>query len=344
MLKNIFTYLPLTLLLCSCSKPQPTTYNYRLFTFGTEVTTSIYTDDKDLADAGFEAIKTRFNTLNKQLHPWTPGELHSLNVACSKLKTIKISPFLQMMIKEGQHFHTMSEGLFDPAVGSLVKLWKFDNAANIHTSIPESSEIEKIQINRPSITQVKIKNDTATCINDLVRLDFGGFAKGYATEEAIGILEKMGMHDAIVNAGGDLTAIGSKGDTPWNIGIRNPFADGAIASIKTSVKTNIFTSGNYERFFEKDGKTFHHIIDPKTGYPSTETASVTVIHESGMLADAAATAIMIAGSNRWKEIAQKMGINKVMLVTSDKKIFITTQMDSLVTILDDELSKVIEDL
>ncbi len=342
MLKSIATSVLLVLLLISCSKPEPQLFNYRLFTFGTEVTISIYGDNQKLADKGFTAIKNLFGKLNQQLHPWTPGELYSFNLACSKSKPHKISPLLKTLILEGQRFYGLSDGLFDPAIGSLVKLWKFDSAANIHTSIPKNSEIDKIQINRPSISQVQVSDDFAQCSNNLVRLDFGGFAKGYATEEAIKLLQNLGIDNAIVNAGGDLTSLGSKGDKPWKIGIRNPFTPGAIASVQTSSKTNVFTSGNYERFFEKDGQIYHHIIDPQTGYPTTEIASVTVIHDSAMLADAAATAIMVSGIDHWQEISKKMGITKLMLVSSDKKIFITPQMDALVTILDGNLTKVIE--
>ena len=345
MLKLLPRYLLILLLLplASCSQPEPQLFNYRFFTFGTDITVSIYGSDKKQADTGFANTKDLLQKLNKQLHPWTPGELHSFNIACSKSQQHTISALLKTMILEGQRFYSLSDGLFDPAVGSLVKLWKFDNAANIHTSIPQSFEIENIQNTRPSISQVQISDNTALCSNNLVRLDFGGFAKGYATEEAIKILLALGIDNAIINAGGDLTAIGSKGDNPWVIGIRNPFNAGAIASIQTYTKTNIFTSGNYERFFEKEGKVYHHIIDPQTGYPTTEIASVTVIHDNAMQADAAATAIMVSGIGRWKDISSKMGITKLMIVSSDKKILITPQMNALVTILDNNLTKVIED-
>ncbi|THB72244.1 MAG: FAD:protein FMN transferase [Gammaproteobacteria bacterium] len=344
MLKHIFTSLLFILFLTSCSKPEPQLFNDSFFTFGTNITISIYTDDEKLAQTGFKTIRDEFRTLNNQLHPWNPSELHSLNAAISKSQPHQLSPLLHLMITEGQRFHKLSSGLFDPAVGSLVKLWKFDQAANIHTSIPKDSDIKQILSKRPSISEITIDQNMAVSSNDLVRLDFGGFAKGYATDKAIEMLQNLGINNAIVNAGGDLSAIGSKNNFPWKIGIRNPFYNGAIAAISTNERTNIFTSGNYERYFEKDGTRFHHIIDPNTGYPSVEIASATVIHDSGILADAAATALMVAGLNNWKQTAKSMDITKIMLISSDKRIYITPQMDKLVTILDTGLTKVVEDI
>ncbi len=345
MLKSIAKILVLIVFLSSCSKQEPQVYNDRFFTFGTDVTISIYSADKDLVASGFKAIREKFKSLNQKLHPWNPGELQALNLAISKSEPHAVSPLLQTLILAGQEFNKSSAGLFDPAIGSLVKLWKFDNAANIHTEIPQEASLNIVLDQRPSISEISInERGEAICSNNLVRLDFGGFAKGFATEEAVKILSDLGINNAIVNAGGDLTTIGSKGGDPWSIGIRSPFADHAAAFVKTSSGTNVFTSGNYERFFEIDGKVYHHIIDPKTGFPSVEIASVTVIHESGMLADAAATALMVAGPKRWKDVARGMGVEKVMLITSDKKIIITPIMNSLVNILDSNLTQIIEEI
>ncbi len=331
------------LLTASCSQPKSQVFSDHFFTFGTDISVSIFTHDKDLAAKGFTAIRSKFKELNSKLHPWNPGELNSLNRAIAASKKIQISPFLINLIQAGQRFNTQSAGLFDPAIGSLVKLWKFDQAANIHTSIPSASEIANITSQRPSIADVVIDpNGYIHCENDLVRLDFGGFAKGYAADSAIKILEDLGISNAIVNAGGDLKSIGNKDGTAWMIGIRDPFSNSAIASVAINSKLSVFTSGNYERFFKKDGKTFHHIINPETGFPTTLMASVTVIHDSGILADAAATALFVAGPDRWQQIAKSLGVNKVMLITSKKEIILTPEMDKQLTILDTTFKKTVK--
>ncbi len=341
----IFLVIISFLLVASCSQPKPQVFSDHFFTFGTDISVSIFTHDKEMAIKGFSAIRSEFNQLNRKLHPWNPGELNSLNRAIAESENIEISPLLIELIHAGQKFNTQSAGLFDPAIGSLVKLWKFDQSANIHTSIPSDSEITNITSQRPSIANVVIDpNGYAHCENNLVRLDFGGFAKGYATDKAIKILKDIGIDNAIVNAGGDLKSIGNKNGAPWMVGIRNPFSAGAVASVAINSELSVFTSGNYERFFKKDGTTFHHIIDPETGFPTTLMASVTVIHDSGILADAAATAIFVAGPNRWQQIAKSLGVNKVMLITSEKEIILTPEMDKQITILDSTLKKTIKEI
>lgn len=342
---STFLMIIASLLLTSCSQPGPQVFSDQFFTFGTNISVSIFTHDKEMALKGFTAIRSKFNELNRKLHPWNPGELNSLNRAIAESKSIEISPLLTDLIQAGQRFNTQSNGLFDPAIGSLVKLWKFDQSANIHTSIPSDSEITNITSQRPSIVDVVIDpNGYAHCKNDLVRLDFGGFAKGYAADKAIKILKDIGIDNAIVNAGGDLKSIGNKDGTPWMVGIRNPFSAGAVASVAISNELSVFTSGNYERFFDKDGTKFHHIIDPETGFPTTLMASVTVIHDSGILADAAATALFVAGPNRWQQVAKSLGVNKVMLITSEKEIILTPEMDERITILDSAFKKTVKEI
>jgi thiamine biosynthesis lipoprotein len=136
----------------------------------------------------------------------------------------------------------------------------------------------------------------------------------------------MGVDDAIVNAGGDLRAIGTHGDRPWRIGIRHPRADGVIASVELGRDESVFTSGDYERYFLFRGKRYHHILDPRTGYPARGTASVTVISRDPGAADAAATALVVAGPDEWQAIAWSMGIRNVMLIDHQGRAHVTPSM------------------
>ena len=151
----------------------------------------------------------------------------------------------------------------------------------------------------------------------------------------IDLLRARGIHNAIVNAGGDLRAIGTHGARPWHIGIRHPRKDGILASIDSAGDTSIFTSGDYERLFEVNGKRFHHILDPRTGYPATGTVAVTVVHENGAIADAAATALFVAGPADWADIARQMGIDRVMLVDSEGTIHMTPAMRTITKLAPD---------
>ena len=157
-------------------------------------------------------------------------------------------------------------------------------------------------------------------------LDFGGFAKGYSVGNAVELIETKGIKNFIVNAGGDLCTRGSRGKRPWQIGIRDPDGSGIFAKI--SVKTNgcIFTSGGYERYFWHNGRRYHHILDPRTGYPASGSASATVITEDPTLADAASTAIFVAGPAYLEEISKSMGIRYFLLIDEEGNVFISDQL------------------
>ena len=154
----------------------------------------------------------------------------------------------------------------------------------------------------------------------------GAFAKGYAIDLAIAYLRSWGIENTGINAGGDLRVIGQHGDRPWRIGIRHPREDGVISWLDAEANESIFTSGDYERFYIHAGKRYHHILDPRTGYPAKGTASVTVIHDNAGIADAAATALFIAGPDRWWDIARSMGIHYVMLIDTRGNIHMNPAM------------------
>jgi thiamine biosynthesis lipoprotein len=162
--------------------------------------------------------------------------------------------------------------------------------------------------------------------NDAVRLDLGGFAKGYGVDVAIEHLREMGITNAVVNAGGDLRAIGRHGNRPWRVGIRNPRGPGILASVDVQGDESVFTSGDYERYFEYEGIRYYHILDPRTGYPARGARSVTVFDDNAAEADAAATAIFVAGPEEWYEVAKSMGIKAVMLVDTRGTIYMTPNL------------------
>ena len=174
------------------------------------------------------------------------------------------------------------------------------------------------------MTDLELQDGRARTDNPRLQLDLGAFAKGVAVDRAIAALRAAGIDNAIVNAGGDLRAIGAR-ERPWRIGIRHPRAPGVLASIETRGDESIFTSGDYERYFEAEGTRYHHIIDPRSGYPARGTASLTVIHTEAATADAAATALFVAG-DAWPRTAADMGINRVMRVRADGTVEMTPAM------------------
>ncbi|MBT8130408.1 MAG: FAD:protein FMN transferase, partial [Gammaproteobacteria bacterium] len=157
---------------------------------------------------------------------------------------------------------------------------------------------------------------------------------------ALDYLQARGVEHAIINAGGDLRVIGRHGQRPWRIGIRHPRNNDVIAWLDTEAGESVFTSGDYERFYMHEGRRYHHILDPRTGYPAGGATSVSVIHGDAGTADAAATALFVAGPERWHEIARSMGIKYVMLIDSDMRIHMNPAMQQRVHLINPESARI----
>ena len=177
--------------------------------------------------------------------------------------------------------------------------------------------------------------------NPAVKLDLGGYAKGYALDVAADYLRSQGVKNALINIGGNILALGQHGSHPWRIGIQHPRKPGAIATLELKDGEAIGTSGDYQRYFELDGKRYCHIIDPRTGYPAQGVESATIIvppgEHAGALSDAATKPLFIAGVKGWREAARDMGIDSAMLIDDKGEIHVTDAMKARLQFLDNKL-------
>jgi thiamine biosynthesis lipoprotein len=162
-----------------------------------------------------------------------------------------------------------------------------------------------------------------------VQLDLGGYAKGYALDRAAAILRQQGVANALINIGGNVMALGRKGDRPWQVGIQHPRAPTPIAALALYDGEAIGTSGDYQRYFEVDGRRYSHLIDPRTGAPVTETEAVTVLVTprpgAGVLSDVASKPIFIAAGS-WRDMARRYAISHVLRVDANGHIMATRDM------------------
>jgi thiamine biosynthesis lipoprotein len=330
----------LTVAVLSCSKPEEPVFHDQFFAFGTLIDITLYGVEPELAETISSQIEADFNNMHNEWHAWQPGSLLSLNKQLAQQQSAFADPGIIPLLAKANQLSQSSEGLFNPVIGKLIELWGFhDNALPIGT-LPDSTAIENLVAENPAVDDITIDGSKLSTRNPAVAYDLGGFAKGLAIDRAINRLRKSGIEHAIINAGGDLRAIGQRGERAWRIGIRHPREPGILASIEIAGDQSIFTSGDYERFFEVDGHRYHHIIDPRSGYPASETTSVTVIHSDAATADAAATALFVAGPDHWHTIARKMGIRFVMLIDSQGEIHMNPEMQSRIQ-LDPELEATI---
>ena len=326
----------IALAVSACSQPKEPVFHDQFFAFGTLIDITLYGIEPGIAETISSQIESDFNALHTEWHAWQPGPLLSMNEQLAQQQAATVKPGILHLLEEANRLSLASEGLFNPVIGNLIELWGFhDNALPIGT-LPDGTAIEKLVAENPTVDDITIEDDRVITRNAGVAYDLGGFAKGLAIDRAIERLRESGIEHAIINAGGDLRAIGQRGERPWRIGIRHPREPGILASIEITDDDSVFTSGDYERFFEVDGKRYHHIVDPRSGYPASDTMSVTVIHSDAATADAAATALFVAGPDHWQKVAQNMGIRFVMLIDTQGIIHMNPAMQSRIK-LDQQL-------
>lgn len=318
----------LLILLAGCAQKKKQ-FDYTIFAFGTLIEISLFDVTKAQAEKAFAELQKDFDRFHRDWSPWTEGDLAKLNRQLQQQtgQPIEMPAHLLPIIKASFELSRQSDNFYNPTIGRLINLWQFHKYQDSDIQPPDASKIRALVAQNPKMSDMRLDSDNRLInTNPAVSLNFGAFAKGYAIGLEIQKLRSLGINNAVINAGGDLSVIGRHGERPWNIGIRHPRKQTLLASVEVGDNESVFTSGDYERFYTWQGKRYHHILDPRTGYPTQDTQSVTVIHTDPALADAAATALFVAGSRDWQRIARKMGLRYVMLVDARGEIYLTRAM------------------
>ena len=339
---RLFLLCILAYLLTSCSKPEPL-YNTQSYVFGTLVDISIYGEtDANAQDISNQIIR-EFQELHNRLHAWRPSELSSINHAFSRGDTpVSIKPDLATMIQDATRLSVQSNGAFNPAIGGLIEEWGFHHDEFSPKKVDENKLASLVKAN-PQMSDIVLENDTMYSKNSAVQLDLGGYAKGYALDIALVELQKLGVKNALVNIGGNIIALGKHGDKPWRVGIQHPRKPNAIAALDLESGWAIGTSGDYQRYFELDGKRYCHIIDPATGYPVQGVQAVTVIippqNNAGTLSDVDSKPIFIAKPENRAQAAKNMNVENYLVIETENKISISPSMAKRIIWLDKDAEK-----
>ncbi len=334
--RNILVLAGLTTMLLSCSTQNQIPYKSTLVVFGTLVNIVIYHEPHQAqqAEQAVLAVERSFQQFHQQWHAWEQGGIISkINQAIAQQTPITVTNSVKSFILQSQKLTQKSQGLFDPGIGQLVALWGF-HSETWQGPPPSQEAIQHWLNNHPSLLDIYFQDNILYSRNPNVQLDFGGNAKGLAIHMALERLKQSGIQNALVSIGGDMKVIGSKNGEPWRVGIQNPKKPNLLlASLSLKHNEAIVTSGNYQRYFEWQGKRYSHVLNPKTGYPADSFASVTVLHPNAITADAGATALLIAGPKQWKTIAQSLGIRMIFAVDHHGKIFQTEAMAARISLL-----------
>ena len=328
---NLIKILFLISFLTACNENTSKVTKQKLFVFGTVVEISIWSENSTNIQHAINEISTTFNTMHHQWHAWKPGRLTDINQALRSGKKITLNQAESAFIQQTIKLSKQSNHLFNPAVGELINLWGFhSDEFPLLTPPPTAKKIEILAAKNITTENLNLDGLNLSSDHPNIWLDFGGIAKGYAIDIAIQILKKHQINHAIINAGGDIRSIGNKGGSdienrPWQVAIQSPTDWSMLAQIQIDGDESVFTSGNYHRFKKFDGKRYSHIINPHNGQPVEFIISATVIAADGITADAAATALVVAGE-QWPQIAKLMNIDQALIINEQLQCFGTKAM------------------
>lgn len=313
-------------LLVACSSPP--LVQQQSYVFGTLVEVSVYGAPEAQAKPAIAAVLARFDALHHQLHAWQPSELSRLNAALAEGKRTAVSPALADMLRDAQRISARSNDLFNPAIGNLIALWGF-HSDSPQGKVPAAAAITRWVNAAPRMEDLHIENNQVWSDNPAIQLDLGGYAKGYALDEAVRILTAHGIRNALVNIGGNVIALGQHGDRPWRIGIQHPRKPGTLAKLDLHDGDAIGTSGDYQRYFEVNGHRYCHLIDPRTGWPASGMQSVTILvsgDHAGTRSDALSKPLFIDGPARLADNASRLGITDYLAVDASGQIHVSPAM------------------
>ena len=313
-------------LLAACAADEDRIVERQLLAMGTSVDISLHAADPRAARAALAEIETMLRQYERDYYAWGDGELARLNAGLRDARPVEVSTELARLLGAARRLSEQSGGAFDPGIGALVELWGFHSDSGTEPRAPDPAGIAAWLAAGAGIADLSIADSRiSTSVSGLL-VDLGGIAKGDAVDRIIRMLTRHGIENAIVNAGGDLRALGSAGARAWRIGIQSPRAAGILGVLELDDGEAAFTSGDYERYYELEGERRHHILDPATGYPAGHTQAITVIAADGITADAAATALFVAGPDRWRDVAVAMGVRHVLRVDASGRMEATGEM------------------
>jgi thiamine biosynthesis lipoprotein len=292
---------------------------------GTVIRISAWTADERGAVAAIDRALAEFGRLDALMTTWTAtSEVSRINAAAGSGEPVAVSDEVLECIARGQEASRLSGGTFDLTVGGFAGVWKFDEDND--GSIPAPGLVaERRRLVSWRDLVVDRKQKTVRLRRPGQRITLGGIAKGYAVDRAAAILREAGLDDFIVQAGGDMLVSGRRGDRRWRVGIRDPRGarDAFFAAAEVEDRT-FSTSGDYERFTIKDGRRYHHILDPRTGYPATACRSVTIMARDAVTAEVLSKIVFIWGPRRGMRLIERTPDVEAVIVDAKNRVHVSS--------------------
>ena len=301
---------------------------------GTELRLTAWTNDEPGVVAAFEAIFREFDRLEGLLSNWQEdSDVQRLNSAAGQ-HPVRVGTELRDVLETARQVSDWTNGKFDVTFGVMSGLWKFDYQ-NQDGTIPDHREVVRRRslINYRDL-ELDERNGTAFLRRHGMVVNLGGIGKGYAVDRARAILHERGFRDFLIQFGGDMYAGGREGDRPWKLGIQDPRgpANRIFATVDVSDST-FSTSGDYARSFIKDGRRYHHILDPATGEPSQGCRSVTIMTATATIADGLSTGVFVLGPEHGMALIEQLPDVEGIIVSAKNALLVSSGLQGRMTLL-----------
>lgn len=318
-MKSLKSFSHLFLILLSSSVFSQVQRSRLVTLMGSKFEITLVDKDSLSAEKNIDKSVSEIRRIENLISEWNPETQISEVNRNAGIKPVKVDTEVFALTEKGIYFSQLTDGAFDISIVAMDKIWKFDDSMN---ELPSKESI------RNSIKNVGYQNiildktnSTIFLKNKGMKIGFGSIGKGYAADKTRELMKSFGVKAGIINASGDLSTWGTQPDgTPWAIGINNPFRDDTIAAVLYLKENAVTTSGSYEKYAEINGKRYSHIMNPKTGYPSTGLTSVTVVGPNATMANGFSTSIMVLGRKKGLKLIKKFPDYQYLLITDAGKI------------------------
>ena len=290
---------------------------------GSTLRLTAWTSDDAAARVAFEAVFAEFDRLEALMTVWREGsDVSRINAAAGE-RAVAVDPDVREVLRTARQVSEWTNGKFDVTFAALTDVWKFDQDQD--NVVPDA---DAIRSRLPLIDYHAVVVDdhagTVFLTRKGMRVNLGGIGKGYAIGHGADILRQRGVNNFMIQAGGDLYVAGRAGNVPWRLGIADPRAPDrhSFATVELSDST-FSTSGDYERFFMKDGVRYHHLIDPANGQPARSCRSVTIVSDSPVLADGLSTGVFILGPSAGMALIERLPGVAGVIVTAANEVLVS---------------------
>ncbi|WP_278553441.1 FAD:protein FMN transferase [Elizabethkingia bruuniana] len=312
-------FIRITLLLCTISISAQVQRSRLVTLMGSRFQITLVDKDSISAERNIDQAIAEITRIENLISEWRPETQISQVNQNAGIKPVKVDKEVFDLTKKGLYFSKLTDGAFDISIVAMDKIWKFDDSMN---ELPSEQAIKE-SVRNVGYQNIILDSTNSTIFlkNPGMKIGFGSIGKGYAADKTRDLMKSMGVKAGIIDASGDISTWGNQPDgKPWAIGINNPFNDHKMAAILYFKENAVTTSGSYEKYAEIHGKRYSHIMNPKTGYPSTGLTSVTITGPNATMANGFSTSVMVLGEKDGLKLLKPFPEYHYLLITDKGKI------------------------